>query len=103
MPRVARRRRGGRAPRAVRLPPPPAPPKNTTAAEGRSTAVGRGSEEPRADADYPPTVATKGAMSRDTTLMTLMRIATPGPEVSLNGSPTVSPTTAALWVSDRLG
>src|SRR5215469_8297542 len=26
----------------------------------------------------------------------------PGPAVSLNGSPTVSPTTAALWASDRL-
>ena len=42
-------------------------------------------------------------MSRDTTLITLMRMATPGPEVSLNGSPTVSPTTAALWVSERFG
>ena len=38
----------------------------------------------------------RGAMSRETTAITLMRMATPGPDVSLNGSPTVSPTTAAL-------
>jgi hypothetical protein len=38
----------------------------------------------------------RGAISSETTAITLMRMATPGPEVSLNGSPTVSPTTAAL-------
>jgi hypothetical protein len=32
----------------------------------------------------------------------LIRIATPGPEVSLKGSPTVSPMTAALWASELL-
>jgi hypothetical protein len=30
----------------------------------------------------------------------LMRILIDGPEVSFKGSPTVSPTTAALWASD---
>lgn len=34
--------------------------------------------------------------------MSLMRIFKAGPEVSLRGSPTVSPTTAALWMSDPL-
>ena len=29
-----------------------------------------------------------------------IRIFKAGPEVSFNGSPTVSPTTAALWISD---
>jgi hypothetical protein len=32
----------------------------------------------------------------------LIRILMEGPEVSFNGSPTVSPTTAALWASDPL-
>ena len=31
--------------------------------------------------------------------MSLMRMFRAGPEVSLRGSPTVSPTTAALWTS----
>jgi hypothetical protein len=48
-------------------------------------------------------VAISGAMSSETTLMTLIRMATPGPEVSLKGSPTVSPMTAALWASERFG
>ena len=43
-----------------------------------------------------------GAISSETTAITLMRIETPGPDVSLNGSPTVSPTTAALWASEPL-
>ena len=34
--------------------------------------------------------------------MSLMRMFNDGPEVSLNGSPTVSPTTAALWASEPL-
>lgn len=36
-----------------------------------------------------------GAITRLTIAMTLMRMFMEGPEVSLNGSPTVSPTTAA--------
>ena len=47
--------------------------------------------------------AISGAISRLTTLITLIRIATPGPEVSLKGSPTVSPITAALWASEPFG
>ena len=35
-----------------------------------------------------------GAKTTDTTVMSLMRILIEGPAVSLNGSPTVSPTTA---------
>ena len=34
--------------------------------------------------------------------MSLMRIFNAGPDVSLNGSPTVSPVTAALWHSEPL-
>src|SRR3989339_590917 len=41
-----------------------------------------------------------GAMTSETTDINLIRIFMDGPEVSLNGSPTVSPTTAALWASD---
>jgi len=37
-----------------------------------------------------------------TMLMSLMRMFRLGPEVSLNGSPTVSPTTPALWSSEPL-
>jgi len=37
-----------------------------------------------------------GAITRATMLINLMRMFIEGPEVSLNGSPTVSPTTAAL-------
>jgi len=38
-------------------------------------------------------------MMRETMLISLIKMLSAGPEVSLNGSPTVSPTTAALWVS----
>ena len=41
-------------------------------------------------------------MTRLTMAMTLMRMFMDGPEVSLSGSPTVSPTTQALWVSEPL-
>ena len=34
--------------------------------------------------------------------MSLMRMFSEGPEVSLKGSPTVSPTTAALWALEPL-
>ena len=42
------------------------------------------------------------ANTSDTIVMTLMRMFMAGPEVSLKGSPTVSPTTAALWLSEPL-
>src|SRR5690606_25028856 len=42
------------------------------------------------------------ANTRETIVMTLSRMFMAGPEVSLNGSPTVSPTTAALWGSEPL-
>ena len=41
-------------------------------------------------------------MSSDTRFMTLMSGFSAGPAVSLNGSPTVSPMTAALWASEPL-
>ena len=41
-------------------------------------------------------------MTIDTIDMSLIRMFSDGPEVSLNGSPTVSPTTVALWASEPL-
>jgi len=41
-----------------------------------------------------------GAKREDTSDMTVMRVLSEGPAVSLKGSPTVSPTTAALCASD---
>mmetsp|Transcript_33142 Transcript_33142/g.55544 ORF Transcript_33142/g.55544 Transcript_33142/m.55544 type:complete len:285 (-) Transcript_33142:1557-2411(-) len=43
-----------------------------------------------------PLPRTKGAMVRDTIDISLIKMFNAGPEVSLNGSPTVSPTTHAL-------
>jgi hypothetical protein len=43
-----------------------------------------------------PIPAMCGAMTRETILINLMRMFIDGPEVSLNGSPTVSPVTDAL-------
>lgn len=43
-----------------------------------------------------PTARNRGANTRDTTVISLIRMLMEGPDVSLNGSPTVSPTTAAL-------
>ena len=43
-----------------------------------------------------------GAKTTDTTVISLMRILIEGPAVSLNGSPTVSPTTAALCATEPL-
>jgi hypothetical protein len=40
------------------------------------------------------------ANTSDTMVITFNRMFMAGPEVSLNGSPTVSPTTAALWGSE---
>ena len=51
----------------------------------------------------PPCVAKKGANTSDSTAMSLMRMLSDGPDVSLRGSPMVSPITAALWGSDPLG
>ena len=45
-------------------------------------------------------VITAGRISSDTRFMTLIRGLSAGPAVSLNGSPTVSPMTAALWASE---
>jgi len=43
-----------------------------------------------------PNCANNGANTNDTIVINLIKILIDGPEVSLNGSPTVSPTTAAL-------
>ena len=42
------------------------------------------------------------AKTTDTMLINLIRMLRLGPEVSLKGSPTVSPTTAALWAAEPL-
>lgn len=44
----------------------------------------------------------KGAKTRDSTAISLMRMFRDGPEVSFSGSPTVSPMTAALCASEPL-
>ena len=44
----------------------------------------------------------KSAKTREMIAMSFMRMLSAGPEVSLRGSPTVSPTTAALWHSEPL-
>src|SRR5690349_7916188 len=43
-----------------------------------------------------------GAITNPIKQVNLIKIFIDGPEVSLNGSPTVSPVTAALWASDPL-
>src|SRR4030067_1855564 len=43
-----------------------------------------------------------GAITRETMYISLINIFMAGPDVSLHGSPTVSPTTAALCASDFL-
>ena len=50
----------------------------------------------------PPTCTNSGANTTDTIVISLIRMLMDGPEVSLNGSPTVSPTTAALCGSAAL-
>lgn len=40
------------------------------------------------------------AKIRDKIAISLIKMLSAGPEVSFNGSPTVSPTTAALWISE---
>src|SRR5688572_6423950 len=50
----------------------------------------------------PHTSARVGANTSDTMDISLIRIFIEGPEVSLKGSPTVSPVTDALWGSEPL-
>ena len=47
-------------------------------------------------------VMTAGRISSETRFMTLISGLRAGPAVSLKGSPTVSPITAALWASEPL-
>ena len=47
-------------------------------------------------------LASVGAMTKDTIDISLIKIFIDGPDVSLNGSPTVSPVTDALCGSDFL-
>src|ERR1700710_1428416 len=51
---------------------------------------------------HPPCPASTASSSRATMLVILIIGFTAGPDVSLYGSPTVSPVTAALWASDPL-
>ena len=51
----------------------------------------------------PPCAAKKGAKTSASTAMSLTRMLSDGPEVSLSGSPMVSPITAALCASEPLG
>jgi len=48
------------------------------------------------------TATMAGAISTDTRFITLMSGLIAGPAVSLNGSPTVSPMTAAAWAGEPL-
>ena len=49
-----------------------------------------------------PTFNKSGANTKETMVINLIKMLIDGPEVSLNGSPTVSPTTDALWASEPL-
>ena len=49
-----------------------------------------------------PCSTTTPAKTTDTIAINLIRMFKAGPEVSLKGSPTVSPTTPALWDSEPL-
>jgi len=49
-----------------------------------------------------PYLTIRPAKTIETIEISLIRILSDGPEVSLKGSPTVSPTTVALWSSDPL-
>lgn len=51
----------------------------------------------------PPCVAKKGAKTRDSTAISFINMLSDGPDVSFNGSPIVSPITAALCGSDPFG
>ena len=50
----------------------------------------------------PPIFTNSGANTSETTVISLIKMFSDGPEVSLKGSPTVSPTTAALCCSEPL-
>ena len=49
----------------------------------------------RSDVGRPPPQLSSGAITRLTMAITLIRMFIEGPDVSLKGSPTVSPTTVA--------
>ena len=49
-----------------------------------------------------PNITVSPAITIDTILISFIRMLSDGPDVSLNGSPTVSPTTVALWQSEFL-
>ena len=57
---------------------------------------GRARLYPSQAGSQPPIQTNSGARTRATTDISLIKIFRLGPAVSLNGSPTVSPTTAAL-------
>src|SRR5688572_31501883 len=66
---------------------------------GESHAAGR-TRRPTRQVGRPQPPTNQGARTSATTLMSFIRMFIEGPEVSLNGSPTVSPTTAALWAGE---
>src|SRR6266542_3431735 len=70
------------------------------AASSRAATIPMAAREPIP----PPTeyFTTSGTISRATRFITLISGFSAGPAVSLNGSPTVSPMTVALWFSDPL-
>jgi hypothetical protein len=47
---------------------------------------------------YPAYLINSGANTSETMVINFIRMLRDGPDVSLKGSPTVSPTTAAAWV-----
>ena len=66
---------------------------------GRSTSGERLGGRPRRGRNHYTKMGPKTTATID---ISLSRMLSEGPEVSLNGSPTVSPTTAALWASEPL-
>ena len=84
------RRRPSPRPPAWRRPGPPSRITRETPAMARRAPVSCRSE------------ITAGRMSSETRFITLIIGFSAGPAVSLNGSPTVSPMTAALWASEPL-
>src|SRR5690606_16073523 len=76
--------------------PSSAPSIERTASNSMPTSV------PPSSTRVPCRRANQGASTSATTLISLIRMFIAGPAVSLNGSPTVSPTTAALCGSEPL-
>src|SRR2546428_5237917 len=74
----------------------------TSKSEVRATSLRRGSRmgDPLA-VEAGPAYTNRGARTSVIVLRSLISTCREGPAVSLNGSPTVSPTTAALWASER--